>query len=84
MAVILAVDFLLGGMSVKVLLGALIGGAMSVAHFLVLSISVCNAIDRAKDEEEAATCPGIHPGLGQYAPAGTGSHSDRAVQDGRL
>lgn len=53
-AVILAVYFFLGGMSVKVLLGALIGGAMSVAHFLVLSISVCNAIDRAKDEEEAA------------------------------
>lgn len=53
-AVILAVYFFLGGMTVKVVLGALIGGAMSVAHFLVLSISVCNAIDRAKDEEEAA------------------------------
>lgn len=53
-AVILAVYFFLGGMSVKVLLGALIGGAMSVAHFLVLSVSVCNALDRAKSEEEAA------------------------------
>lgn len=53
-AVILAVYFFLGGMTVKVLLGALIGGAMSVAHFLVLSVSVCNALDRAKSEEEAA------------------------------
>lgn len=53
-AVILAVYFFLGGMTVKVLLGALIGGAMSVAHFLVLSVSVCNALDRAKNEEEAA------------------------------
>ena len=53
-AVILAVYFFLGGMNVKVLLGALIGGAMSVAHFLVLSVSVCNALDRAKSEEEAA------------------------------
>lgn len=54
MAVILAVYFFLGGMTVKVLLGALIGGAMSVAHFLVLSVSVCNALDRAKSEEEAS------------------------------
>ena len=53
-AVILAVYFFLGGMTVKVLLGALIGGAMSVAHFLVLSVSVCNALDCAKSEEEAA------------------------------
>lgn len=53
-AVILAVYFFLGGMTVKVLLGALIGGAVSVAHFLVLSVSVCNALDRAKSEEEAA------------------------------
>ncbi|WP_294451217.1 ATP synthase subunit I [uncultured Gemmiger sp.] len=53
-AVILAVYFFLGGMTVKVLLGALIGGAMSVAHFLVLSVSVCKALDCAKSEEEAA------------------------------
>lgn len=53
-AVILAVYFFLGGLDAKVLLGALIGGAMSVGHFLVLSITVSNALDRAKDEEEAA------------------------------
>lgn len=53
-AAILVVYFFLGGMTGKVLLGAFVGGVMAVGHFLILSITVSNALDRAKDEEEAA------------------------------
>ena len=58
-AVILAVYFFLGGLDAKVLLGALIGGAVSVGHFLILSITVSNAstAPRMKRKPPMSGCP---------------------------
>ena len=50
----LAVYGLLGDFSGKVLFGALLGAALAIGNFLLLSLAVVRAIDRAAQTDEAA------------------------------
>ena len=47
-AVMLAVYGLLGRFTRPVLLGGLLGGLLSVAHFFLLSVSIANVLDQAQ------------------------------------
>lgn len=53
-AAMFGVYAVLGRFDQKVFVGGLIGGGIAVAHFLFLSITIARALDRAKEEENAA------------------------------
>ena len=53
-ALMLVVYALLGRFGTKVLIGGLLGGGLAIVNFLLLSISVARAADRAEQTGEAA------------------------------
>ncbi|HJD20503.1 MAG TPA: ATP synthase subunit I [Candidatus Gemmiger faecigallinarum] len=53
-AVMFGVYAALGRFTEKVLIGGLVGGAIAVAHFLVLSITIARALDRAAEDSDPA------------------------------
>ncbi|WP_294499679.1 ATP synthase subunit I [uncultured Gemmiger sp.] len=53
-AAMFGVYAVLGRFDGKVLLGGLIGGGIAIAHFLFLSITIARALDRAREEKNAA------------------------------
>lgn len=53
-AAMFGVYAVLGRFDQKVFAGGLIGGGIAVAHFLFLSVTIAHALDRAKEEENAA------------------------------
>lgn len=53
-ALMLAVYALLGRFSTKVLAGGLLGGGLAIANFLLLSMAVTRAADRAEQTGETA------------------------------